>query len=56
MYGKMQASGLTEIIPFIGISAILGYPQLSCVFPILNFLEAHHRGWLQSDDRYSSPS
>ena len=36
MYGKMQESGLTEIIPFICISAIWGqYPVL---FDILSFL------------------
>ena len=37
MYGKMQEPGLTEIIPFIYISAILG--PVSCIFHILSFLE-----------------
>ena len=38
-YQKMQASGLTEIILFICISAIWGH--------ILFFLSAHHREQLQ---------
>ena len=37
MYGKMQEPGLTEIIPFTYISAILG--PVSCIFHILSFLE-----------------
>ena len=40
MYGKVQEPGLTEIIPFICISAILGqHPALP--------LRAHLREWLQ---------
>ena len=47
MSGKMQESGITELIPIICISAILGrYPVF---FHILSFLGAHHREWLQPD-------
>ena len=47
MYGKMQESGLTEIIPLICTSAIWGqYP----VFHILSFLRAHGREWLHVGD------
>ena len=46
MYGKMQESELTEIIPLI-------FPQLSGAtiwcFHILSFLRAHLRVWLKSD-------
>ena len=45
MYGKVQESGISEIIPFICISAILGqYPVF--FFHILSFLGAHPREWL----------
>ena len=47
MYGKMQESVLTEIIPFICTPAIWG--PVSCVFHILSLLGALHREWLQSD-------
>ena len=41
MYGKMQESGLTEIIPLICISDIWGqYPVLL----ILSILRVHHGG------------
>ena len=47
MYGKIQESGLAEIIPFICFSAIL--EPISCLFHILSFLGAHHREWLKSE-------
>ena len=50
----MQESGLTEIIPFICISAIL-VQHLVC-FLVLNSLGAHLLEWLQSDGWYSFPS
>ena len=50
MYGKMQESGVTEITPFICISAIWGqFPVFLCFFLQLEFLSAHHREWLQPD-------
>ena len=46
MYGKTQESRLTEISPFICISAIWGqYP----VFSHPKFLKPHHREWPQQD-------
>ena len=45
MYGKMQESELTEIIPLICTSAIWGQCP---VFHILSFLRAHRRELLQS--------
>ena len=37
MCGKMQESGLTEIISFIGISAIWGqYPAFSSVLTLMS--------------------
>ena len=45
MSGKMQESGLTKIIPFIYISAILG--PGTCVFSYPEFLGAHCKEWLQ---------
>ena len=50
----MQESGLTEIILFIRISAILG--QYPVFFHILRSPGAHHREGLQSADGHSSPS
>ena len=47
MYGKMQESILTEIIPFTCTPAIWG--PVSCAFHIPSFLGALHREWLQSD-------
>ena len=46
MYGKVQESGLTEITPFIRISATWGQFPV-CFFSQLEFLSAHHREWLQ---------
>ena len=46
MYGKTEESGLTEISPFICISALWGqYP----VFSHPEFLKPHHREWPQHD-------
>ena len=46
MYGKIQEPGLTEIIPFICISAIWGqYPA----FLHPEFFRAHCRNWMQAD-------
>jgi len=47
MCGKMQESGLSEIIPLICTSAF--WANILC-FLILSFLWAHHGEWLQSDD------
>ena len=47
MYGKMQESGLTEIIPLICTSAI--WVHILCLL-ILRFLKLHRWEWLQSDD------
>ena len=46
MYGKMQESGLTEIIPLICTSALWGQ------YPVLSHLQGSHREWLL-DGRYS---
>ena len=43
MYGKMQESGLTEIIPFISISAIWGQGP---AFFAPQFLSAYTSEWL----------
>ena len=42
MYGKMQKSGLREIIPFICSS-------LSCIFLHPEFLSVYYREWLQPE-------
>ena len=42
MCRKMRESGLTEIVPFIRISALSGQDPSF-------FLSAHHREWLQPD-------
>ena len=47
MYGKMEESGLPEIIPFICTPTYLGME--SCVFHMLSSLGAYLREWLQSD-------
>ena len=39
LYGKMQESGLTEIIPLICTSVIWGY---CCVLPMLSPLRVYH--------------
>ena len=54
MYGKMQESELTEIIPLICTSALSGQCP---VFHILSFLRAHLRElaavWWLLEGRYS---
>ena len=45
VYGKMQESGLTVIIPFICISAARG--QYLTFFSQSEFLSVYHREWLQ---------
>ena len=47
MYVKMQATGFTESIPFICISAIWGQYPASWFYYILQFL-AHCREWLMA--------
>ena len=49
MYGKMQESELTEIIPLICTSALWGQCP---VFLVLSFLRAHLRELLQSGGCY----
>ena len=49
MYGQIQESGLTEIIPLICASPTGA--SVLC-FHILGFLRAHHKEWLQSDGYY----
>jgi len=44
LYKKMQASGLTEIIPLICTS---GSEAGFMGFHMLSFFSAHHRKWLQ---------
>jgi len=48
MYGKIQEFGLTEIIPFICISDILGQGPV-VFFHILSFRGVYHGECLQSD-------
>lgn len=47
MHGKVQESGLTEIMPLICTSAI--WDSILC-FLILSFLKLHCWMWLHSDD------
>ena len=46
MYGKMQASGLTELFPFIGTSVSLANPVslLTMLFAFPQLLSSHHGG------------
>ena len=47
MYGKMQESGFTKIIPFICISVIWGNSLCFFHIHLLQLLRAHCREWLQ---------
>ena len=54
MYGKMQVSGLTEIIPFICISAVWGQPPASWFFYIPRSLFTVGKT-RKLDERHCSP-